>query len=287
MKISVVFAVFLFIASIGHAKEQPKSGVSDNPQILFLLGGQSNMAGNGFRADLPKTPEYAAYRSPPGNFSIWNAKEKKWDKLYLTTKFGPEIGFAHTLLRALPDTHIGLVKYAAGGTSMDQWAPDCNLYSRLVGDFQEAQQSVPDAKFGAILWHQGESDSDTVEVAEAYQAKLIQFIEAVRQDLNEADLLFIYGQINPAPTFRGLPRFVHADIVRKAQADLALPNTVMIKTDDFEKNVYIDGAAGTPEDNKIAKNEDNIHYSAIGQVKLGTRFAEIYLKTVEKNQRTF
>jgi hypothetical protein len=164
---------------------------------------------------------------------------------------------------------------------MDQWAQGGKLYSRLVGDFKEAQRSVPDAKIAAMLWHQGESDSDTVEVAEAYQAKFIEFIQAVRNEIQEPDLLFIYGQINPGPFFCGRPRFLHADIVRKAQAELTLRNTLMITTDDCEKNAYVAGAARTREDQRIAKNKDDVHYSATGQIKLGNRFAVTYLKIVK------
>jgi lysophospholipase L1-like esterase len=263
MKYQIVISCFLLIASAVHGKDEPNSAVPDKPEIFFLLGGQSNMAGNGFTKDLPKTPEYEGYRSSPGNVYIWDAKGKKWTPLGIGSQFGPEIGFAHTLSSALPGKHIGIVKYAAGGTSMDQWTPEGKLYSRLLADYQDALKSAPDMKLAAMLWHQGESDSDAEDVAKAYQDKFIHFIKTIRKDTQQADLLFIYGQINPARSFRGVPRFLQADIVRKAQQDLRLPRAIMITTDDCEMN------------------KDGIHYSAKGQVKMGKRFAETYLKQAE------
>jgi len=253
------------LALAGPVEPSEVGGENGQPEILFLLGGQSNMAGNGFTKDLPKTPDYEGYRSSPANVSIWNAKQKTWAPLAMGPRFGPEIGFAHNLASALPGKHIGIVKHAVGGTSMDQWAPGGNLYSRLLGDFQDALQSAPDVKIAAMLWHQGESDTDAEDVANAYQDKLIHFIKTIRADTGQADLLFIYGQINPGQSYRGVPRFQYADIVRKAQQELSLPRAIMITTDDCEKN------------------KDNLHYSAKGQIAMGKRFAETYLKAVKQN----
>ena len=196
-------------------------------------------------------------------------------------RFGPEIGFAHALSKALPGKHIGLVKSAAGGTSMDKWAPGGKLYTRLMTAFKEARKNAPNAKLAAMLWHQGESDSDTKDVAEAYHGKMVKLIASVRNDTMEPKLLFILGQINPAKSYCGRPRFLHADIVKKAQAELKVPNTVMIKTDDCEMNPYHAGL-NCPKEAQIPKNEDNIHYSGKGQIKMGRRFANAYL-TNNKN----
>ena len=159
---------------------------------------------------------------------------------------------------------------------MNQWSTREKLYPRLLSMFKSARKSVPDAKVAAMLWHQGESDSDSKKVANAYQAKLIKHISSIRKDTKEPNLLFILGQINPAKSFCGRPRFLQADIVRKAQEELKVDNTVMIKTDDCEKNPYTSGC-NTPEKSRVPGKEDNIHYSAKGQIKMGARFAEAYL----------
>jgi hypothetical protein len=267
----------LLLMAAGLAKAAPAK-----PDVLFLLGGQSNMAGNGFSADLPDA--YATYRTAPANVSIWNNQKKAWEPLAIKQRFGPEIGFGHTLAKALPDHHIGLVKFAKGGTSMDRWAPTGELYPQLIGAYQAARETVPDAPLAALLWHQGESDSDTESAALAYKQKTADHIAAIRKDTGEPDLLFILGQINPAHHFMGRPRFIYSEIVRAAQADLGAENTAMIPTDDLEKNAYVRGAAATPQKDQVPAKQDQIHYSAKGQIQLGIRFAQTYLSTSTKNQ---
>jgi len=281
LKNQIIVLSLLLVASVGVGKDKQEADFSKIPDVLFLLGGQSNMHGNGFMADLPHTKEFETYLNPPMNVSIWDLKCKEWTSLKIGKRFGPEIGFAHTLSKALPGKHIGIVKFAAGGTSMDRWKPEGKLYNRLLSNLTLAQQRAPNAKLAAMLWHQGESDTDKKEVAEAYQAKFIQFINSIRKYTKEANLLFIYGQINPGNSFLGRKRWKYVDIVRKAQADLKLSNAVMIKTDDCEKNAYSDGAANTPKEKQIKSKQDNVHYSGKGQIKMGIRFAEAYLKTTK------
>jgi hypothetical protein len=272
---SLIISVLLVLSCISSVIANEPDQLSAKPELLFLLGGQSNMAGGGYTADLPDTDEYKAYHTPPKNVSAWNAKKKSWQPLEIGKQFGPEIGFAHALSSAHPGKHIGLVKSAAGGTSMDKWAPGGKLYTRLITVFRDASRNAPKAQLAAMLWHQGESDSDTKEVAEAYHGKMVKFVASIRKDTKEPNLLFILGQINPAKSYCGRPRFLHAGIVKKAQAELKAPNTVMIKTDDCEMNPYHWGF-NTPKEKRIPKNEDNIHYSGKGQIKMGRRFAKAY-----------
>jgi hypothetical protein len=274
---SLIIAILLMLSCLCNVIASESVQPEPKPDLIFLLSGQSNMVGSGYSADLPNTDDYKPYRKHLKNVSIWNVREKSWQPLQLGKRFGPEIGFAHALSSSHPGKHIGLVKYAAGGTSMDKWAPGGKLYTRLMTASQDATRNAPDAKLAAMLWHQGESDSDTKEVAEAYHGKMIQFVESVRKDTNNPNLLFILGQINPAKSYCGRPRFLHADIVKKAQTELKVANTVMIKTDDCEMNPYHAGL-NCPKEAQIPKNEDNIHYSGKGQIKMGRRFAKAYLE---------
>jgi len=278
---SLIITILLVLSCLCSVIASESVQLEPKPDLIFLLSGQSNMVGSGYSADLPNTDDYKSYRKHLKNVSIWNFKEKSWQPLQLGKRFGPEIGFAHALSSSHPGKHIGLVKYAAGGTSMDKWAPGGKLYTRLITASQDASRNAPDAKLAAMLWHQGESDSDTKEVAEAYHGKMIKFVASVRKDTKDPNLLFILGQINPARSYCGRPRFLYADIVKKAQSELKVANTVMIKTDDCEMNPYHWGF-NTPEEKRITKNEDNIHYSGKGQIKMGKRFAKAYL-TKRKN----
>ena len=103
MKRLFICLLMLTISCKGITKEKKSDVLLVKPDLIFLLGGQSNMAGNGFKADLPDTDEYKTYRTSPKNVSVWNAKSKKWQSLKIGKKFGPEIGFAHALSKALPN----------------------------------------------------------------------------------------------------------------------------------------------------------------------------------------
>ena len=265
-QIKQIYYLLILLSTVGLL-------AAEKPDTLFLLGGQSNMLGAGYTEDLPKSDDYQKFIKPIKNVFVWNGKEKQWQALTVGEKFGPELGFTYKLSMALPDKTIGIIKHAVGGTSMDKWKPGGKLYTSWMSKFTEAQKTVPEAKLAAILWHQGESDSDSVEVARAYKQKMTSFINTVRADLKSPDQLFILGQINPGTRFFGKDRFLQAPIVREAQANLNLKNVYMIKTDDFEKNkIFIRKRGDVPG------NEDNIHYSAKGQIGMGMRFAEEFLK---------
>ena len=95
------------------------------------------------------------------------------------------------------------------------------------------------------------------------------------------ELLFIFDQINAGKSFMSRPRFAFSHLVREAQASLGIQNTLMVPTDDLEKNASLRGDAATPPEARSPQKEDNLHYSAQGQIQLGIRFAQSDLSTLE------
>ena len=221
------------------------------PTRIFVLGGQSNMQGRGSVSQLP-----AAYRSPPPNVVIWDGRS--WVPLrpqgLNDTTFGPEIGFGFALAKAHPDQRIGLVKVAAGGSSMIDWNPhdSTSLYASLRQRARRALRSAPNAVLSGVLWAQGESDARSEDLARAYAARVDSLIAAFRRDLGAPRLPFFCLEVNPPYAF--------AAIVTRAQH--ALPRrvgrTYVIRGDD------------------LPKHPDNLHYSAAGQIRLGERFELAY-----------
>ncbi|WP_228292254.1 sialate O-acetylesterase [Candidatus Thiothrix anitrata] len=69
--------------------------------------------------------------------------------------------------------------------------------------------------------------------------------------------MFLVGQINPEH-----PAFLMTDNIRHQQQRIQqqVPNTVLISTDG------------------LGKMADRIHYDAQGQLQLGKRFAQAYIK---------
>ena len=158
---------------------------------LFLLIGQSNMAGRGVIEPEDKQPI-------PGVFAL--NKEMAWTPAIDPLHFdkpdiaGVGIGrsFAKTLLAADPGAAIGLIPAAFGGTSLDEWKPDGKLYTDAVRRAREAMKS---GSLRGILWHQGENDSAKEETARSYRERFAAMIARLRSDLGAGDVPVVVGEL--------------------------------------------------------------------------------------------
>ena len=151
---------------------------------LYLLIGQSNMAGRG------KVDELSKSRSP----DIWVInKQNEWqpaaDPLHYdkpaAVGVGPGLAFAEEILRTKPGRPIGLIPCAVGGSGIDDWQPGRKhaqtgiyAYDEMLLRVKEAQKH---GKIKAILWHQGEGDSSP-EKKLVYEEKLEAFFERLRKE---------------------------------------------------------------------------------------------------------
>jgi hypothetical protein len=105
---------------------------------VYYLGGQSNMDGYGYVAELPAelaTPQDDVLIFH-GNTAPDNAEvdgRGRWTRLqpghgagfasdgitnHYSNRFGVELTFARTIQRQFPDRHIAIIKYSRGGTSI-------------------------------------------------------------------------------------------------------------------------------------------------------------------------
>jgi len=172
-----------------------ESSVTDisEPLDIYLLIGQSNMAG---RAELSK-PESAAV----AGCYLMNSKGQ-WEPAtnplnrYSTIrkglgkqKLGPGSAFAVAIRDAHPDTALGLVVNAKGGTKIEQWQKGTNFYNQALERTRAAMKS---GTLKGILWHQGESDA---KAPEGYAEKLQQLVRDIRDDLGSPELPFVAGEV--------------------------------------------------------------------------------------------
>lgn len=259
------FVAILSFASTVHAQD---------PVQVVLLAGQSNMDGNVPIASLP--PEF---KQPPANVSLIN--KGKPERIAGGKFFGPEVAFAATVAAARPAEDFLLVKRAMGGTSLAGWAPQWDgsrlaskydtdagpIYRKLLDDYAAAIKGRP-ARLTGVLWMQGESDTRYPALGPNYFENFKTLIAAFRRDLNAPELPFFFGQVNmPADAMEAdqkTIKFPYIQQVRAAQERAAreIPGVFLIATDD------------------LGKQADGIHYDAAGQIALGRRFAEAWLKTV-------
>ena len=121
---------------------------------LYLLIGQSNMAGRGVVEEQDK-------QSHPRVLKF--TKENSWatatDPLHFDkpTIAGVGLGssFGRALAEANPDATIGLIPCAVGGTPLSRWSKGGDLYAQAL---ERARLALKDGVLKGILWHQGEGD---------------------------------------------------------------------------------------------------------------------------------
>ncbi|CAN1274115.1 Probable carbohydrate esterase At4g34215 [Linum perenne] len=111
--------------------------------------------------------------------------------------------FANGLLTQDPGLGVvGLVPCAIGGTAISQWEKGGELYGELIKR-SEAAVAIGGGRIRALLWYQGESDTNNREDADEYKERLETF--------------FYHGQFK--------------ETVRNAQLGISIPNLVTVDAD--------------------------------------------------------
>jgi hypothetical protein len=220
---------------------------------LYLLMGQSNMAGRGKigKEDLTANPRVIML-STNGN---WEAavdpitKDRKTD-----LGVGPGLSFGKTMAEKDPTVTIALVPCAVGGTPLSRWQKGGDLYKRAI---ERAKLAMNDGVLEGVLWHQGESDTGKKENAESYSARLSQMIKDLRTDLGSTNLPVVVGELGEFLYNRpkNKPPFVTLvnDALRK------LPETVPL--------------TGCASSKGLKDKGDELHFNAEAQHEFGRRYA--------------
>jgi len=226
---------------------------------LFLLIGQSNMAGRG-----TMTPQYldtltnTYLLSPTAGMIPATNPLNRYSTVRKDIKLqqvGPGYGFSKKLV-ITTGANIGLIVNARGATSINSWEKGHadQYYQKAVLRMKSAQ------KWGtlkAILWHQGEGDS---KHPETYMKKLVDLAQNLRTDLNAPNLFFVAGEL---AYWRG---------AGSSSADF---NTMIRTISQFIRNSDWVSAEGlTP-----LLDESDPHFDAKSQVILGERYADKVFKS--------
>lgn len=230
---------------------------------IFILSGQSNMSGRGgvksqrHSWDHITPPECHPHPSIL-RFTSHSHWEPARDPLHADIDshkicgVGPGMPFANALLSRIPESAIiGLVPCAVGGTAIKEWEKGSRLYEDMVRRARAAAEAGG-GEIRAVLWFQGESDTESEHAARAYRANMERLIQDVRSDLCLPTLPFI--QVALASGEKN-----HIEEIREAQFAIDLPNVVCVD------------AKGLP------LNEDNLHLTTEAHVLLGSKLAKAYI----------
>ncbi|OVE77722.1 hypothetical protein BVX99_01880 [bacterium F16] len=233
---------------------------------VFLLAGQSNMAGKGKIREL-KPP----YSEPLQKIMMWNWKGQAWSALTpgignRRGQVGPEISFGHAIAKAFPGEDVRLIKFAIDGTSLyDDWSPKekkkpytgfMSIAKKALGNLDAAKVNY---EIAGMLWLQGESDAHENKAGD-YGTNLTEFIAHMRTNFKTSDMPFIIARVR---SYYG-GKTGQAKIVRDTQVKIA----------ESDKNA---GWFDT-DDLPLSKG----HYTTVGLIEVGKRFAATFQKVAEK-----
>ena len=225
---------------------------------LYLLIGQSNMAGRGKVAKEDRTPHPRVLKLDKTDEWVPAVDPLHFDKSMAGV--GPGLTFGKVMAEAGPTVKIGLIPCAAGGSPISVWQKGGHWHQTRSKPYDETLRRVAIARkrgvLKGILWHQGESDSNP-EDAPLYAERLADLIARLRRDLHVPAVPFIVGGLSDPL----LARSKHAGVVD--QALRRLPRRV-------KRTAY-----ATAEG--LGLGRDKIHFSAAAARELGRRYAKALL----------
>jgi chitin disaccharide deacetylase len=225
---------------------------------VFILAGQSNMAGRGF-VEPQDTVSNKRLLTIDKNFQLVYAKEPLHFYEPHNTGLDCGISFGHTLLQNVPDNvSVLLIPTAVGGSSIQQWLAD-SVYRdvKLMSNFKEKVKFANiHGVIKGILWHQGESNtSDTTDIR-LHPERLAQLFKIFRNIAHNDKLPILAAELGSFSNNKNW-QLMNGAIKEAIQKDA---NAALIPTQDL-------------------KNKgDNIHFNSEGQRSMGERFAREYLK---------
>ena len=158
---------------------------------LYLLIGQSNMAGRGAIEEQDKQPHPRVLMFTKANTWAPAVDPLHFDKPAIAG-VGLGSSFARAMADANPSATIGLIPCAVGGTPLERWLKGKDLYEQAVVRAKAAQK---DGTLKGILWHQGESDSGNETNAKSYGERLAGMITDLRKELAAGDVPFVAGEL--------------------------------------------------------------------------------------------
>ncbi|MDQ2931635.1 MAG: sialate O-acetylesterase [Gemmatimonadota bacterium] len=231
---------------------------------LFLLAGQSNMAGRGVVEDEDRIAVQGVDKLTRDLTWVPATDPVHFDKTIAGV--GPGRAFGLAVHAREPSAHIGLVPTAMGGSPITSWEPGALDKRTSTHPYDEAlvraRAAMRDGRFRAILWHQGESDANPA-ASVLYADRLRALIARFRRDLGDPDLPFLIGQLG---RFDGAPW-----------------DAATIRVDSAQRAV----AASTPHVAYVSAEGlrdmgDVTHFDAAGARELGRRYAAAYFALIDR-----
>jgi len=235
---------------------------------LFVLAGQSNMAGRGLVEPSDTVPDNRIlYMTHDMRWAV--AKEPLHVYQPALTGLGPGLAFARALVEKLDrNIFIGLIPCAVGGSSTENWLTD-SVYNGVRLKSNLTERLTWAMKYGTvkgIIWHQGESDATTDKIP-LYRENTETLFRYFRSVAGDEGLPVIAGELG---LFRG---------VEKNREEYIRINCILSAIAADDPNTSLVNSSGT------RPKADNVHFDAPSQRKMGRRYARAWLSLAKRKNK--
>ena len=221
---------------------------------MFLLIGQSNMAGRGRIDEVSKLvhPDVSMFRA-----GRWIPAEEPihTDKPEIAG-IGLGMSFAVSLIREAGMAPVGLIPCAVGGTPLDRWIAGSDLYEEAIATTRAA---VGGGTLSGILWHQGEGDSGTRDDAASYAERFRNMVQSLRSDLSAESVPVIAGELGPFLQHHEGCDFFKLVNTQLKELEINLPGYACVSAEGMKDN------------------GDSLHFNASSLRELGVRYAARFI----------
>jgi hypothetical protein len=209
------------------------ASAADKPVHLFILSGQSNMAG----------------MNPEAGF-VPEAKKLFADGevVYIKVARGGQ-----PIRWWIPEWNEIAKKYRLKPT-----INDTKYYKPILDQYKELQAKHGSFASVTFCWMQGERDAKE-KLSTAYPEAMRKLISNLRRDLKQPKMIFVIGRLSDCMTTKDW------NAVRKAQVDVA-------NTDPLKLGAWVD-TDDLNDKEKNGKKRNDLHYTKEGYVTLGQRYA--------------
>lgn len=186
---------------------------------LYLLMGQSNMAGRGKVQSLD-TLTHPRVMMLDKNLNWELARDPMhFDKSAAGVGLG--LTFGKIMANAGRDIKIGLIPTAVGGSSINHWYQDSLFQQTNTYPYNDmikrAKAAMTQGTLKGILWHQGESDSNTELDMKSYKQKFEAMLDSMKQDLGIESVPIVMGEIG----YFFYPKATYAEQINGIIAEIA------------------------------------------------------------------
>lgn len=244
--------------------------VSEMPSLnkvhVFILAGQSNMAGRGQVMPEDTLIDARVWTINSNNQVILAKEPMHW---YEPNLRGLDCGlsFAKKYIKSLPaDEYVLIIPTAVGGSNTTQWLSDANHRGvNLLSNFkQKAALAKSLGTIEAILWHQGEGDANE-NAAPGYVDRIVQLFQDFRNTIGNDQLPILLGELGNFGS--GKDEWMQLINQKIHELEAIIPGISVIYTGDLKDK------------------GDKLHFDSHGQRTMGIRFAEAYLQTFSSQKK--